>query len=647
MPWQSFSWRLWLWALLVLCGLTASGCKDRFEQGQVAGYQSGFQSGLAEGRQESTAEAQKEGYRRGLDEGRKAGIKAGKDEGYKEGRAQGFEEGKEKGRAEVQTAALEQGRTEGIVKGRTEGEAAGFKTGRQKGYKAGYQVGEKEGRRREMIALMKDRAWRLGAPIVLAALFIGILFNLLGWRTISHFSDLATNLGRELELKKEWSSQSLKVSHRRRQSALIAAPDVWFIVIALLSFMLIEYKMAEEIGIFMAMLAISLLGAVYAIKSSQVLVARVSFFWIAAAALVFDTRYAASTQWIREPAATALVITAAYFLARALFGVGWNRPFLDSAGKWEAFFIVVASIGATLQIAWLLTFLTKFIAPDLLSASAIGRTFAGVLKSVRSVSPASWLPAGLSGLALLLASALRMSRDRFNPIPFDDVPPHPENATLAALIIVPKLPVWLLFNIFGFLLHYVRQAWETIIHFAENYLSRLVYLTVALFVPIVCVLGGHTLLQSSSVTIANYLGARVAVSLPSLVWVMFSVLMASTLYLLAMAALPFEIKPVPFREVGAGIKTMILQDSKPAVSLVLVVYSIFFGLVIMSLSFVWLLPGARPSGFFSWLCAGIVGTVMLVSVIIFAKSARRRRMALDNVLIHSGEEPRTATLGDS
>lgn len=625
----------------ITCG-TLVACND-FEKGKAAGYQEGLSEGqrkayvsarnqgraegYGEGKAAGLAEGETAGYERGVREGeergRFEGQKAGREEGYKAGLKEGWERGQAAGRAESQSTALEKGRKEGEAKGQAEGREKGLTEGEKQGYMIGYEAGKRDGAREKSIALTKHFAWRLGLPIVAVAIMVGLTLNLLGWKKVSDFSDSLSALSEELEVKKRMSRTRMTELYERRKSMSMAAPDVWFIVASLLVFAALEYKLEEEVAIFLALIGAGLFSTVYSVRSSAILVARVSLFWLAAAAFVLDMRHAGQVGWLREPAAVAILSMGIYFLARALFGAGWNDLDLDaSAGDWESGFIVAAIFGSTLQIAWLLTLFVGLLAPGLLQSSAIGSYLSDLLATIRRLSPTSWIPVGLSALALLLAAALRMSRDRFVPTRYEDLLPKPKSPLFEAMAILPKLPSWLLINIFRFLMHYLRQVGRVLISFGANYFARLVFLVAALFIPMVCLLEGHTLLASASSLMESHIAGN-EVPIFSLVKVVLFLVAASLLWFTAVALLPVEFEATDLKEAVGRIVSRIKGEGAPAAFSAGIGYATFIALLVLSLPLVCLMPGAKEPGFFVWLCATVLGTAMVAVLVASFFSSRR------------------------
>src|ERR1051325_5696622 len=236
--------------------------------------------------------------------------------------------GQRTGRAEAQTAAFEEGRKQGEAAGRAaglrDGRAEGLEEGRAAGRDEGFRTGLDEGARRKVAQMRKEFAWRIALPLVLLAV---LLLNFAGWRSLGAVADVSTRLREELELRKGSSRSRMQAFVEKRKTEVLAAPDVWFTIAALIAFAVIEYRTRMELSIFTGNAMVVLIGGVYALRSSMLFVAPFTLLWAAGAALVLDARYAHDTAWIREPAAIAVVLLSVYFLARGLFGTGWNQPF--------------------------------------------------------------------------------------------------------------------------------------------------------------------------------------------------------------------------------------------------------------------------------------------------------------------------------
>src|ERR1051325_448419 len=523
--------------------------------------------------------------------------------------------GQRTGRAEAQTAAFEEGRKQGEAAGRAaglrDGRAEGLEEGRAAGRDEGFRTGLDEGARRKVAQMRKEFAWRIALPLVLLALLAGLLLNFAGWRSLGAVADVSTRLREELELRKGSSRSRMQAFVEKRKTEVLAAPDVWVTIAALIALAVIEYRTRMELSIFTALLMVVLIGGVYALRSSMLFVARFTLFWAAGAALVLDARYAHDTAWIREPAAIAVVLLSVYFLAPGLFGTGWNQPFLDEAGALESALTSVAMLSVTMQIAWMLITAISLLQPGLLTSSTVGRGFGLVLTQIRSVSPTSWFPTWIAAAAVLLAAAVRMSHDRFVPRTYASIGRTPTNQILAALVIIPKLPIWILWNVLAFLVHYMKQAWEIVRGVANNYLVRMVYLVSALAVPALCIIGGHVWLQGAARATSAYLGAPATATRRTLAAIVGELVGAAVLYVMAIAFLPLEFERLRLREAIWRIRTVVTEEGAPATLIVGTVYAVFLALLILSLPVVSLLPGAFARGPYVWTCLGVLAVAMI------------------------------------
>lgn len=360
---------------------------------------------------------------------------------------------------------------------------------------------------------------------------------------------------------------------------------------------------------------------------------RIPVIWLTTAALTLTVLVdEAELGWAPTGFALAAAALIVYGILRAIAGTVWEYgQRRDEMGVSSTIAMLIASWGATLQIALLALLWIRGDALELLLTSETGRLLYTGLKLVTLASPTTWFPTGLLVFGIAMLAAFRLRDDPYHPLDFDEVLPAGSPGITAALLATLRLPTWIATIIIGFLVHFMGQIWWSLKLFLDEWLGRMMLLVFALVLPVAGMTTGHWCYWNVAGTVAEYLGEPrhyFLSSVAAFISVHAFALAALSLYAFSIGPLLLRIRPATPAQALGAILAYASRDILLTMNAVGRVFSLF-GVLFIALPVAALLPGSLRFGPFSTAYSALV---VLALGYAFLAEFRRKRSSTSGAL---------------
>lgn len=330
---------------------------------------------------------------------------------------------------------------------------------------------------------------------------------------------------------------------------------------------------------------------------------RVPVIWLTTAVLLLTFLVdEAHVDWAPIGFAVAAAALVAYGLLRAFDGTAreYHRR-KDELGISGTVALLIASWGATLQIAFLALLWMRGNVLELLKSSEAGRSLYAGLELVTLSSLTAWFPVSLLALGIAMLAAFRLKDDPYRPLEFDEILPARSSGIATALLATLRLPTWIATIIIGFLVHFMNHIWWSLKLFLSEWLGRMLLLVFAVVLPVAGLTAGHWCYWQVAATVADYLGEprhELPTFLAAFIAIHAFALAALSLYAVSIGPLLMRIKPSSPAQAFAAILAYASRDTLLALNAVGRVFSLF-GVLFIALPVSSFLPGSPGFGPFS------------------------------------------------
>lgn len=362
-------------------------------------------------------------------------------------------------------------------------------------------------------------------------------------------------------------------------------------------------RLATSLSIFVAIQVPTVAAVSAATFRSRHAFPRVPFVWLVTAVLILTFfSEVGDRSWTPAAFAVAAATLVAYSVWRAILGTG--REYgqrKDALGLPATIAVLIASWGATVQIAVLASLSIRGEMLDLLCATGIGNLLIESLTLITLTSPTAWFPSGIILLGVITLVAIRFAADPYRPRDFDEILSEPSSDAVAVLFNILRFPTWMVMIILGFLAHFAKHLWLALGFFMNDYLGRFLFLIFTIVLPILGLSLSHWCCWIVADTVRDYLGTANH-SIPATVAVFLAIhtfaLTALSLYAVSAGPLLMRIEPGFLKLAAHAVLAYASHEVLLAANAIGRVFSLF-GILFVALPVAALLPGSPRFGPFS------------------------------------------------
>lgn len=451
----------------------------------------------------------------------------------------------------------------------------------------------------------------------------------------------SNSLDVDVSLSKVATSSSYAGEYRNLTTALMK--NGWAAVSYIVFTTFIIYSLGSNtnlITIFVAIQIPTILASTFVTSPNPNLAYRLPFNWILTAILAIAVYSAINDVALDQDTAANTIgvilwLFTFYWIALA---IRWTLQTRRKIQEYQGFSLLklgldmLATWGATLQIAFFISVAMLPYLESLASSGALGSLLVGFLEIILSISLLQFLPLGLVLFSLLMLVSLRLTAFPYKLKRLESLLARVENETIRAFALAVLLPIWLVQLILGFMLHLSTLFLKELKEFLEDFLARFTFVFLGLILgPSLLYLGHFSLLiaieyamnspSNFSLSVENLFSLQVFSGIPGF-------LVAHTYILLGLLAYVIVAAPLSARYKGQSIQNLLTELKKDfktegfeAVTVIGHSFALFglvpFAIVVAA----FLLPGGKEIDSFSFYYGLIIATIGILAFVLMYRTS--------------------------
>jgi len=371
---------------------------------------------------------------------------------------------------------------------------------------------------------------------------------------------------------------------------------------------------------------------VYVIKKDDVYMRKFPPSWVLTA-IFAGLLYTSRSQTISTQKGNVIgIILWSFVIYWTSLGINWSlkiKSLNDFSGKdnqlrFRFIASIIATWGATVQLIFVISWI---VIPLLQSFQSDAPTLLGLVVTLEAIKDRSiyrFLPFSIFLLGMLIAAALRMKEDPYNPKSIDAIQSPPQNA-MSHLVYAISTPAWIVIVIFDFILHFTKLLWQSFVEFIQYWLARVIVITIGLVVAPCILFAGHIGILSVCDDLIRYLmlpGLTATASVIEFVKINIAILAILCLYLASIPLMNVRYRGGHIKDVMKEIVDDIFIEGKKPFNALGRSFSLL-GIFAFTIPAAAILPDGPRYGVFS---LGYGAAILIVLLILFFKNSKRSRL---------------------